>query len=37
MSNFQISLIVFDGILVTAFAVCYVMAIISIIKDKLAK
>lgn len=37
MSNFQISLIVFDGILVAAFAVCYVMAIISIIKDKLAK
>ena len=37
MSNFQIALIVFDGILVVAFAVCYVMAVISIIKDKLAK
>ena len=37
MNNFQIALIVLDGILVTAFAVCYVMAVISIIKDKLAK
>ena len=37
MSNFQIALIVFDGILVAAFAVCYVMAVILIIKDKLAK
>lgn len=37
MSNFQSALIVLDGILVVAFAFCYVMAIISIIKDKLAK
>jgi hypothetical protein len=37
MSNFQIALIVFDGILVAAFAVCYVMAIISLIKAKISK
>ena len=37
MNNFQLALIVFDGILFTAFAACYVMAVISIIKDKLAK
>ena len=37
MSNFQIALIVFDGILVASFSVCYVMAIISLIKAKISK
>jgi hypothetical protein len=37
MSNFQFSLIVFDGILIAAFAACYVMAIISLIKAKISK
>ena len=37
MSNFQIALIVFDGILVVAFAVCYVAAVISLIKAKISK
>ena len=37
MNNLQFALIVFDGILFAAFAVGYVMAITSIIKDKLAK
>ena len=36
MSNLQIALMIFDGMLVTAFAICYVMAVASIIQDAVA-